>query len=110
MDNSIVMKEIIDFCDENDIDSYYELSTYAYKHECEEWIKLLKRKNTRSVIRSYLKSKHRKNGTKYEKSKSKAMEENVSAQAEYNQKREKAYLKEFYTREDSLLNEDKNHE
>lgn len=110
MDNSIVMKEIIDFCKDNNLDSYYELSTYAYKHECEEWIKLLKRKNTRMVIASYLESKHRKNGTKYEKSKSEAMEENVSAKSEYYQKREKAYIKELDAWEDSVLNEDKNHE
>lgn len=110
MDNSIVMKEVMDFCDENNIDSYYELSTYAYKHECEEWIKLLERRNTRTVIASYLESKHRKNGTKYKKSKCEAMKENIEAKAEYYQRREKVYLEKFDAREDSVLNEDKNHE
>lgn len=92
MNDAAQIKEIIDFCDENNIDSYYELSAYAYGHENENWIALLRKRSSRFLIASYLSDKHKKSGTKYKLSRHEAMCKNFAAQSEYFAKKDREFL------------------
>lgn len=94
MNNNIIIKEIMDFCDDN-IDFYEELIIYACKHEREDWIKLLENKNARKVIASYLKVRCLQNNTRRKKPKHEMMRERIIAEAEYESKQYEANLKKI---------------
>lgn len=95
MNNNIIIKEITDFCDDNNIDFYDELIIYACKHEREDWIKLFEIKNARAEIASYLRGRRLQNNTRRKKPKHEMMRERIIAEAEYESKKYEAYLKKI---------------
>lgn len=95
MNNKMIIKEITDFCDDNNIDFYDELIIYAYKHEREDWIKLFEIKNARAEIAFYLKCRRLQNNTRRKKPKHEMMRERINVEAEYESKQNEAYLKKM---------------
>lgn len=53
MDNYIIIKEIMDYCESTKNYSYYELAYYAQNNK-PEWEKVLKNKKSRLMIAAYL--------------------------------------------------------
>lgn len=96
------IKEIIDFCNENSIISYYELEEYAYKNSKDDWIITLRNKGCRMVIVEYLKSKKRSEKRKYNIPRYEAMRNSIHAATEYHKKKEREYIKELDAMEDGV--------
>ena len=42
MDFTETLGEIMDFCESNNVTSYYELKAYAFDHDKDDWISVLK--------------------------------------------------------------------
>lgn len=107
MSNYGVIREILNYCNENTVDySYYEIATYAYKNEIESWIKIFKNRSTANMVAAYLESKHKESGTKCKKPKCEAMREYNEARSEYVAKQNKAYIEKLDAMEASVMNED----
>lgn len=60
-----IAMEMVDFCEDQEGFSYYDLKAYAYNNDKQEWIDLLKSKKYRQFIAIYLRSKRKSDGIKY---------------------------------------------
>lgn len=87
MDTKII-KEILDYCEEKQMFSYYEMMTYACENK-PEWVEAMKDRNSRSVVSLCLRDAHRKTHTKYANSFPDAIVKYRNARIEYDSKRNK---------------------
>ena len=60
-----IIDEIIDFVEPLRGYSYYDLERYAFENNKEDWLSVLRRRNSRRMIALYLRSKRRKEGVPY---------------------------------------------
>lgn len=64
MDNAKIFSEIIEYVQENDEISYYNVMTYATKNK-PEWIEWSKKRSNKIMLSEFLKSKKRTEGRAY---------------------------------------------
>ena len=78
-----ILLEIMRFCKENNMDSYYELQAYVYDHDKDDWLDIMNNRRTRTPLRYYLQSLHKRNGKPYELTMYEAMEKVCAAEERY---------------------------
>ena len=81
-----ILLEIMRFCKANNMDSYYELKAYAYDHDKDDWLEIMNNRRSRTPLRYYLKSLHKRNGKPYELTMYEAMEKVCAAEERYQQR------------------------
>lgn len=86
MDFTETLREIINFCESNNVTSYYELKAYAFDHDKDDWISVLNNKKSRTLLRYYLQSAHRIDGKPYKLTMCKAFQEAIVAEKRYNER------------------------
>ncbi len=82
MDKTKTMQEIIDYCKHEENYSYYDMKAYAFKNK-PDWIDALTDRSFRATIATYLKSAQRMSGKKYRTPLYEAMDNCLSAGAEF---------------------------
>jgi len=60
LEESLIVKEIMDFIRKNDVKYYWELKKRAIENNLDDWILLLKGKNNYYFWKNYLESYRRK--------------------------------------------------
>ena len=80
------LREIINFCESNNVTSYYELKAYAFAHDKDDWISVLNNKKSRTPLRYYLQSAHRIDGKPYKLTMCEAFQEAIAAEKRYNER------------------------
>lgn len=88
------LKDILDYVESTGNYSYYDLKAYVYKEKT-EWIPLLEKKTTRSLIAEYLRSGKKDSGKPYKTSMAKAARSAVEAAAEYGKKKYKEEIARY---------------
>ena len=86
MDFTETLREIMNFCESNNVTSYYELKAYAFDHDKDDWISVLNNKKSRTPLRYYLQSAHRIDGKPYKSTMCEALEEAITAEKRYNER------------------------
>lgn len=101
-----LIDEILNFCDENDLISFYEFKEYAFNNSKDEWINGLRDKGCRMVISEHLKGKRRREKRNYSTPQYEAMHKCACAGAKYYKQKEQEYIKELDAMEDSVEDKD----
>ena len=86
---SSVLREITEFCEKNRIFSYYDLETYAFSNEKEDWIEQMRKKSSRGFLVAYIHGLKRSVKGKYQNSYEDAITMNLEAKARYYDNRQK---------------------
>lgn len=86
MDFTETFREIINFCESNNVTSYYELKAYAFDHDKDDWISVLNNKKSRTPLRYYLQSAHRIDGKPYKLTMCESFQEAIVAEKRYNER------------------------